>query len=483
MTYSTFTVAAINLALLPLNKLAKEYYNLPNPPWRQLEIFNIIIPANYVEWMMSATSLGVAALMTLLFRLDRISAALAILLIVIVCAFAVGSIVYFEPSSRLLVTYTQSTSVAVLIFTISLFLQFFLIRCLWMLVMVVRNEQQNYVAESQPRGFPRAFRLFLLPVYFSRLPHLRKIVVAVFSLLTIYFFARTVAGWTNLPMGAAVQTESTIVGAVNGCLHSAQSPTTSSSCMQVNDLLRSNIIITLLAINLAGPLFFLALARLCRLIQELASRTNIEVATKRDDRAPVVYLRPFGMETEKVKGTRRDPLDWLFDVTDRKQRLDQIVLDEMTAVGPVIGLGNPRDTWQPTGIAREYAPDGAWKDRIASIISRAKRIVLTIADTPHMLFEIEEIARLQRAGDTLFLLPPGLPPGKAEEMISSIQQKLGGVAAPPIHATDEGASPLAFWFTGPGDAFLCVSKSFSSDAYRASIRAFENLRTSAAVHQ
>lgn len=254
-------------------------------------------------------------------------------------------------------------------------------------------------------------------------------------------------------------------------------------CKQVNDFLRSNIVASLLVINLAGPLIFLALARLCRLIQELASRTNIEVATKRDDRAPVVYLRPFGMEAEKVKGTRRDPLDWLFDVTDRKQRLDQIVLDEMTAVGPVIGLGNPRDTWQPTGIAREYAPDAAWKDRIASIISRAKRIVLTIADTPHMVFEIEEIARLQRAGDTLFLLPPGLPPGKAEEMISSIQQKLGGVAVPPIHATDEGTSPIAFWFTGPEDAYLCVSKSFSSDAYRASIRAFENLRTSAAVHQ
>lgn len=481
MTYSTFTAVTINLALLPLNKLTREHLHLPSLTWRQLEILNIVIPPNYVEWMMALASLGLSALMTLLFRLDRISVALSIALIVILCTLIVGSIVSFEPSSDLLIKYTQSTSIAVLIFTISLFLQFFVIRCLWTLVKAARDQQQIFISETQPRKFSRVFRLFLLPVYFSRLPHLRKIIVAIFSLLTVYFFSQTITRWTTLPALAAPSTEATIVGAVNGCLLST--PSEASLCIQINDFLRSNIVASLLAINLTGPLIFLALARLCRLIQELASRTNIEVATKRDDRAPVVYLRPFGMETEKVKGTRRDPLDWLFDVTDRKQRLDQIVLDEMTAVGPVIGLGNPRDTWQPTGIAREYAPDGVWKDRIASIISRAKRIVLTIADTPHMVFEIEEIARLQRAGDTLFLLPPGLPPGKAEEMISSIQQKLGGAAAPPIHATDEGASPLAFWFTGPADTYLCVSKSFSSDAYRASIRAFENLRTSAAVYR
>lgn len=148
------------------------------------------------------------------------------------------------------------------------------------------------------------------------------------------------------------------------------------------------------------------------------SQTALE-ALRNDKRSPVVWLRSFIDEAEGGAQdifTRRS-IWWLFWMLDSKSRssntepetgrLEQLIVDKLRDVGPVVGLGNPRDISPEAGIARAYLKGDDWKSSLLALLEPAELIVALAGPTAGLEWELEEIAKRGLAERLIVILPDG----------------------------------------------------------------------------
>jgi hypothetical protein len=132
-----------------------------------------------------------------------------------------------------------------------------------------------------------------------------------------------------------------------------------------------------------------------------------EEALKNDERKPVLYLRPFGIdrkfevgEFENVAATVGGPS---FFAT--RSRVEDC-LELLNAVGPLIAVGKPGELPQ-TGAYRLYIADDQWQKAISDLLPQAELVVVSWGESGGIHWELQEVLRQVEMHAILFYLPFG----------------------------------------------------------------------------
>lgn len=126
-----------------------------------------------------------------------------------------------------------------------------------------------------------------------------------------------------------------------------------------------------------------------------------------DARPAVLFLRSFETEQVPLRGAR---LPWTlrgFDPGAEYGTLEEMIVLGMTYLGPVVAVADPSTSDAPVGAARWHLSDDEWQRFVEMQIARARFIVVGLAETSGLWWEIEALRRSPGALDkTIFVSPP-----------------------------------------------------------------------------
>jgi len=217
-----------------------------------------------------------------------------------------------------------------------------------------------------------------------------------------------------------------------------------------------------------------------RLLQRLL-RFSLESLQEIDTRAPVLFLRAFRDDQVPLRAPRLALFGRLLEMGRKPTSLDQLLLEEATSCGPVVGLGNPGDKRPPYGAARGYFDDKTWQEAVADLARHSVFSVICIDDTEGIWWEVGHLVAQRHIEKTLFVIHPRYA-GAAEN--ASILRRIAdcwdegrkrALAAALVESA--GGPPSASTVVGffhDRDGGLCVlrSSTFSRFAYLLTLRAF-----------
>lgn len=138
------------------------------------------------------------------------------------------------------------------------------------------------------------------------------------------------------------------------------------------------------------------------------ARLSLETLRGADRRAPVLYLRAFRDDQVRLTPAKLGLYGQLLAVARRRDSLDQILLEEATVYGPVVGLGNPSDKHPPYGAARAYLDNKSWQEAVAELARNSVAIVICVDNTDSIWWEIKHLFDKGYIKKTLFLFHPRL---------------------------------------------------------------------------
>jgi len=159
-----------------------------------------------------------------------------------------------------------------------------------------------------------------------------------------------------------------------------------------------------LFILLAMGAYFVYMGRRAKAAQSL------EEVVKRDQRAPVLYLRPFNQEWQAfvvgpksrygqyVTGFQRFAMtlgryeERMSSDPNVAVRFEEYLGGALTSeIGPFFALGNPEDYTLPEGAVRTYATDTDWKDYLERLAVRASCIVTEVGGSENLTWEFAHL--------------------------------------------------------------------------------------------
>jgi len=142
-----------------------------------------------------------------------------------------------------------------------------------------------------------------------------------------------------------------------------------------------------------------------RIAQNIAT-TSIEQVQAVDMRPPIFFLRAFHDDQVTFGRSKVSPSAWLWDVLQPPSNLDQVLLREGIAFGPIVALGNPEDDVPPYGAARGYFEVDDWHRGVAALAADAAAIVISVDNTDGVWWEVNHIKESGHMDKTLFLVHP-----------------------------------------------------------------------------
>lgn len=171
-----------------------------------------------------------------------------------------------------------------------------------------------------------------------------------------------------------------------------------------------------------------------------------------DERAPVVFLRTFDQDDNRLRVRALDPIARLPAGIGRSRTMDELLLEHASPYGPVIAIGDPRDSKLPLGAARIFVPGQgqAWQEWVRGIAEASKAIVMCPNDTEGVRWELELLAHGDFAHRLVYLANPELPKETNARLFASFAP---GGAGPEIR---RGQIPIAA-FTDPENGWRVIT--------------------------
>lgn len=159
---------------------------------------------------------------------------------------------------------------------------------------------------------------------------------------------------------------------------------------------------------------------------------------------------------------------WFLRVLDpgsEYRTLEEMILLNLTYVGPVVAVADPsRDT--PVGAARWRVRDDEWRQLVEEQIQAAALIVVGVAQTSGLRWEIETIRRTPGALDkTVFVCPPGA--SQNADVLAGLAAALGGDS---LIGLRPEAHVLMARHSREGQAHLYVASTLTEPAYYVALR-------------
>ena len=103
--------------------------------------------------------------------------------------------------------------------------------------------------------------------------------------------------------------------------------------------------------------------------------SGVESVLAEDVRAPIVYLRPFGVDRveigKRMSSRVRISLREGFEMT-YEERLART----LRKIGPFVAVGDPTERLPLLGAARMYAADEDWQEKVDELTARASVVLL-----------------------------------------------------------------------------------------------------------
>jgi len=199
-------------------------------------------------------------------------------------------------------------------------------------------------------------------------------------------------------------------------------------------------------------------------------RFSLDALQDIDSRAPVLFLRAFKDDQVPLKPPRLAAFGRLLELGRRPNSLDQLLLEEATPIGPVVGLGNPDDKRPPYGAARGYFDHKTWQEAVADLANNAVLIVICIDDSAGIWWEVEHLVGRRHLHKTLFLLHPRYARASENAAILRRIAERGRLALDP--PAGEGGSTIGFFQDRSGGTCVVRSSTFSRFAYLLTLRVF-----------
>ena len=142
-------------------------------------------------------------------------------------------------------------------------------------------------------------------------------------------------------------------------------------------------------------------SRLYREAQQLAALGIAEVRAA-DNRAPVLFLRSFS--DDELRITRKFGAGSI--LAPKTLTLEELLVDRLWNIGPVIALGKPGEGLSPLGAAREYLEGAYWQQRIRNLLAESKLFIALLGTTEGLTVEYEMISQMGTTGKLLAVFPP-----------------------------------------------------------------------------
>jgi hypothetical protein len=203
---------------------------------------------------------------------------------------------------------------------------------------------------------------------------------------------------------------------------------------------------------------------------------STEDLTRTDLGSPVLFLRSFRQDRAAVKSSPYWLLGRIIMFGQPRRTLDQIVLEEASAFGPLIALTDPSDASPQFGAARAKLGQVNWHDVITDAMSRASMIVIFLDETEGVRWEVEQIAKLGLAGKTLFLVPRSH--AGAVENHRIVTMVLNQIVPALKFSDSVTGNPIVGFFFEAGKLITGRSVRFTSASYLLMIRWFLRARHS-----
>ena len=212
----------------------------------------------------------------------------------------------------------------------------------------------------------------------------------------------------------------------------------------------------------------LSLARRCR---NGARRLALETATEAvagDGRAPVLFLRSFEKEQVPLEGAR---VPWFlrgFDPGSEHGTLEEMIVLNLTYVGPVVAVADPSRAETPVGAARWHLPNDEWQRFVEQQIRGAGLIVIGLAGTAGLRWEIDTVRQSPGALDkTIFVCPPAAGPD--EDTRARLAEAIG-CADGTLRSTLRASFPLMATGSSTGRPAVFAASRFTEMAYYVALR-------------
>ena len=196
-----------------------------------------------------------------------------------------------------------------------------------------------------------------------------------------------------------------------------------------------------IAVGLLGLLLLNALG-VGALLNRIAARQATRLYQKArdwDTRPPIVFLRAFDQDAQKLKPRALDPLVKFPAGCGDAKTLDELLLDHASVYGPVIAIGDPRDPTPPLGAARVFVPGegNEWQHVVTSLLGASNAVVMCPSTSEGVKWELDLIRDAIGRLKVIFLANPRL----TIEATQALFQRLAPGAQYP--ELKKGQTPIA----------------------------------------
>ncbi|MEQ1818057.1 MAG: hypothetical protein ABL871_05550 [Terricaulis sp.] len=184
-----------------------------------------------------------------------------------------------------------------------------------------------------------------------------------------------------------------------------------------------------------------------------------------DTRAPIVFLRSFNQDDDRVPVTGGDAFArWPAGIS-RSRTLDELLLEHGSPYGPVLAIGDPRDPVPPLGAARVFVPErgNGWQDVVRGLVDASKCVVMCPNTGKGVQWELDLIAASSARLNVIFLASPELT--RADTL--ALFQRL----VPDMCAIAEDQTPIAAYAGQGGEWRVLTAKTLSLNAYTGALNA------------
>jgi hypothetical protein len=174
-------------------------------------------------------------------------------------------------------------------------------------------------------------------------------------------------------------------------------------------------ILVVVGVQSAFDLFLLAavllLIRLFKWLALLAKRARTVDAVqlmRKDRRRPILFLRSFkddNMFSFKIPVHDKTGW-WMLSLLFIEKPFEESIVTCFSKTGPVVAIGRPGEWLPPTGAAREYVHDALWQRRVSELMKQSKYIMITCGTTEGLLWEMQELVRLNIPRKIVIIFPP-----------------------------------------------------------------------------
>jgi hypothetical protein len=208
-------------------------------------------------------------------------------------------------------------------------------------------------------------------------------------------------------------------------------------------------------------------ARKLRLKARRIALQSADEVVAADSRPTVLFLRSFEEEQVPLTAARLPLLLRGFDPGSEYRTLEEMIVLNLTYIGPVVAVADPSRGELPVGAARWRVKDEEWQPFVESQIRQAALIVVGVSDTDGLRWEMEALKRTPGAlAKTFFICPPGIT--RHQALMADLAEMLGLPKGPgPI---PDQTHILAAYVAGTTPTWF-VTSALNENAYYVALRA------------